>query len=206
MGDEHMSRKWRNILIGVLVAALVIVGIVLLNRTPDNYKAKYEGVDLSTDVTGIGRSNTYGAYVAQYADLPAVTETVEVDLEAFEGKGGKTCSDGVMTEDESELTWKVEVPQAGLYNIRLDYLTTESRGIDIERELAINGKVPFSGARTLCFPGCGPTRLKSARTTRGMISALPRRRSLRNKAPSAWTTWVIRPNLTPSILTKARMS
>lgn len=146
-----MSRKWRNILIGVLVAALVIVGIVLLNRTPDNYKAKYEGVDLSTDVTGIGRSNTYGAYVVQYADLPAVTETVEVDLEAFEGKGGKTCEDGVMTEDESELTWKVNVPQAGLYNIRLDYLTTESRGIDIERELAINGKVPFSGASTLCF-------------------------------------------------------
>ena len=146
-----MSRKWRNILIGVLVAALVIVGIVLLNRTPDNYKAKYEGVDLSTDVTGIGRSNTYGAYVAQYADLPAVTETVEVDLEAFEGKGGKACEDGVMTEDESELTWKVNVPQAGLYNIRLDYLTTESRGIDIERELAINGKVPFSGASTLCF-------------------------------------------------------
>ena len=146
-----MSRKWRNILIGVLVAALVIVGIVLLNRTPDNYKAKYEGADLSTDVTGIGRSNTYAAYVAQYADLPAVTETVEVDLEAFEGKGGTACSDGVMTEDESELTWKVEVPQAGLYNIRLDYLTTESRGIDIERELAINGKVPFSGASTLCF-------------------------------------------------------
>ena len=202
MGDEHMSRKWRNILIGVLVAALVIVGIVLLNRTPDNYKAKYEGVDLSTDVTGIGRSNTYGAYVAQYADLPAVTETVEVDLEAFEGKGGKTCSDGVMTEDESELTWKVEVPQAGLYNIRLDYLTTESRGIDIERELAINGKVPFSGASTLCF-----SRLwKSARTTRGMIFGPPRRKFLRNRAPSAWTTWVTRLNLTPSILKKGRMS
>ena len=59
-----------------------------VNGTPDNYKAKYEGVDLSTDVTGIGRSNTYGAYVAQYADMPAVTETVEVDLEACEGKGG----------------------------------------------------------------------------------------------------------------------
>ena len=146
-----MSRKWRNILIGVLAAALVVTGIVLLNGAPENYKAKYEGVDLSTDVSGIGRSNTYGAYVAQYADLPAVKESVEVDLAAFEGKGGKACSEGVMTEDGSELTWKVEVPQAGLYNIRLDYLTTESRGIDIERELAINGAVPFSGASTLCF-------------------------------------------------------
>ena len=78
-----MSRKWRNILIGVLVAALVFAGIWLLSRSPDNYKDKYVGTDLSTDVTGIGRSNTYGAYVAQYADLPAVTEAVEVDLAAF---------------------------------------------------------------------------------------------------------------------------
>ena len=56
-----------------------------------------------------------------------------------------------MTTDKSELTWKVDVPQAGLYNIRLDYLTVESRGIDVERELAINGEVPFAGASTLSF-------------------------------------------------------
>ena len=120
MGDEHMSRKWRNILIGVLAAVLVIAGLTLLNTSPDNYKDKYVGTDLSTDVSGIGRSNTYEAYVAQYADLPPVTESVAVDLEAFEGKGGKTCADGLMTEDESVLTWKVNVPQAGLYNIRLE--------------------------------------------------------------------------------------
>ena len=146
-----MSRKWRNTLIGVLVAALVIVGIWLLSRAPSDFRDKYEGVNLSTDVTGIGRSNTYDTYVEQYADLPAVTEEVEVDLAAFEGKGGSVCDDGVMTEDESELRWKVEVPKAGLYNIRLDYLTVEARGVDIEREIAINGEVPFSGASTLSF-------------------------------------------------------
>lgn len=146
-----MSRKWRNILIGVLAVALVIVLITVLSGGPDNFRDKYEGTDLSTDVTGIGRSNTYEAYAAQYADLPAVAEPVEVDITAFEGTGGEAVPEGVFTADESELTWKVEVPVAGLYNIRLDYLTTESRGIDIERELAINGEVPFSGASTLCF-------------------------------------------------------
>ncbi len=151
MGDELMSRKWRNILIGVLAVALVIVLITVLGGGPDNFRDKYEGTDLSTDVTGIGRSNTYEAYAAQYADLPAVAEPVEVDITAFEGTGGEAVPEGVFTADESELTWKVEVPVAGLYNIRLDYLTTESRGIDIERELAINGEVPFSGASTLCF-------------------------------------------------------
>ncbi len=57
----------------------------------------------------------------------------------------------MLTADESELTWKVNIPKAGLYNIRLDYLTVESRGVDIEREIAINGEVPFTGASTLCF-------------------------------------------------------
>ena len=151
MGDELMSRKWRNILIGVLAVALIVVLITLLSGGTENYRAKYEGTDLSADVTGIGRSNTYGAYVEQYAALPAVTEPVKVDIAAFEGTGGQTVPEGVLTSDESELTWKVEVPREGLYNIKLDYLTTESRGIDIERELAINGEVPFSGASTLCF-------------------------------------------------------
>ena len=146
-----MSRKWRNILIGVLVAALVIGGIWLLSRSENNFRSKYEGADLSTDVSGIGRSNTYTSYLEKYADLPAVSETVEVDLASFEGEGGEVCADGVLTADESELTWKVNVPKAGLYNIRLDYLTVESRGVDIEREIAINGEVPFTGASTLCF-------------------------------------------------------
>ncbi len=146
-----MSRKWRNILIGVLVAVLVIGGIWLLSRSEDNFRSKYEGTDLSTDVTGIGRSNTYTAYLEQYKDLPAVTEAVEVDLSSFEGEGGEVCADGIMTADESDLTWKVTMPKAGLYNIQLDYLTVESRGIDIEREIAINGEVPFSGASTLSF-------------------------------------------------------
>ncbi len=148
-----MSRKWRNILVGVLLVALVVVGVWLLGRGPDNFRDKYEGADLSTDVTGIGRSNTYGAYVARYADLPPVKKGTEVsiDLPAFEGEGGRVCDEGILTEDGSDLTWKVTVPQAGLYNIRLDYLTQESRGVDIEREIAINGEVPFSGASTLTF-------------------------------------------------------
>ena len=146
-----MSRKWRNILIGVLIAVLVIGGVWFLNRGPLDFRDKYEGANLSAEVTGIGRSNTYTAYLEQYADLPAVSEAVEVVLASFEGEGGEICADGLMTEDNSVLTWKVNVPQAGLYNIRLDYLTVESRGIDIEREIAINGAVPFSGAGTLCF-------------------------------------------------------
>ena len=145
-----MSRKWRNILIGVLVAAVVIAGVWFLNRGSDDFSAKYAGTDLSTDVTGIGRSNTYDAYLAYYANLAPVTEEVAVDLSQFEGDG-EVQAEGVYTPDESEITWTVQAPKEGLYNIRLEYLTVEARGIDIEREIAINGEVPFTGASTLNF-------------------------------------------------------
>lgn len=145
-----MSRRGRNILIGVLVS-VVIVGLVwLLGQGTDDFSAKYAGVDLDADVSGIGRENTYDGYLAKYAALPAVSAEVPVDLLALEGTA-EIREGGVYTADDSEVTWKVEVPQAGLYNIRLNYLTVASRGIDIERELLINGELPFSGASTLCF-------------------------------------------------------
>ena len=101
-----MSRKWRNILIGVLAAAVVIVLVILLNQGASDYSSKYAGIDLSTDVSGIGRSNTYETYVASHASDPEVTEEVAVDVLAFEGEA-KPQTDGLLTEDGSEVTWTV---------------------------------------------------------------------------------------------------
>ena len=97
-----MSRKWRNILIGVLIAVLVIGGVWFLNRGPLDFRDKYEGANLSAEVTGIGRSNTYTAYLEQYADLPAVSEAVEVVLASFEGEGGEICADGLRENEVRE--------------------------------------------------------------------------------------------------------
>ena len=143
-----MSRKWRNILIGVAAVAVLVALFVLLNQGTSDYSSKYAGTDLSTDVSGIGRNNTYETYIASHASDPEVKEEVAVDILSFEGEA-TLQEEGVLTEDGSEITWKVNVPQAGLYNIRLEYLTTESRGVDIERELKINGELPFAGASTL---------------------------------------------------------
>ena len=62
-----MSRKWRNILIGVLAIAVLVALAILLGQGDSGYSSKYAGIDLSTDVTGIGRDNTYEAYVEAHA-------------------------------------------------------------------------------------------------------------------------------------------
>ncbi len=147
-------RKGIRWLIGLGCAAAVIALIVLLGGGAQNFQSKYAGADLSGDVSGIGRSDTYDGYLSAHADALPGTEEVAVDLLAFEGDAEKREADGtecVYTADGSSVTWRATVPSAGLYNIRLEYLTVESRGVDIERELLVNGSLPFSGASTLCF-------------------------------------------------------
>ncbi|MBR6186181.1 MAG: extracellular solute-binding protein [Clostridia bacterium] len=149
-----MQKKRFGWLIGLLCLAAVIGLIVLLNNGSQDFHEKYEGVDLTADVSGLGREDTYSNYLLLHADAPSGESMIPVDLTAFEGdaqiqqQGDAAC---VLTPDGGTVTWKVNVDKTGMYNIMLEYLTTEARGVDIERELYINGELPFSGARSLCF-------------------------------------------------------
>lgn len=150
-----MLQKRRGLIIGILCLVIVIALLVVLNRGSLDFRDKYKDTDLSTDVTGISRGNTYDSYLRAHADAANGTEEIAVeDITVFEGEGEAQENDGVpsvFTPDGSEVTWKLNVNQAGMYYIRLDYLTTAARGVDIERELLINGEVPFTGASTLTF-------------------------------------------------------
>ena len=148
-------KKVRKLIGFVLFVAAIAALFAVLGGGTQRFYAKYEGVDLSTDVTGLGRSGTYDGYLhAHSAVLPGV-EAVEADMAAFTGEGELRADDAgapcVFTPDGSRVSWKVNVPAEGMYNIRLDYLTTASRGVDIERALYINGELPFAGAGALTF-------------------------------------------------------
>ena len=148
------KKKWR-ILVGILVVAILVVVIVLMNSGTQSYHDKYAGRDLSTDVTGIGRDDTYEVYLKTHEGVAAGTGEIVVDVAAFEGDG-KLQQDAegkpeVYTDDSAYTTWKVNVPEKGLYTVEIEYMTVASRGVDIERELHINGVLPFAGADTLCF-------------------------------------------------------
>ena len=151
-----MLKKYRGLLIFLLVAAAAIALIALLGGGSQSFEKKYEGADLTADVSGLGREDTYDGYLLAHADAKPADSAVEVDIAAFEGEGelrrDESGADCVYTPDGAETTWTVDVPQAGLYNLRLDYKTVESRGVDMERALYINGELPFDGAATLSFP------------------------------------------------------
>lgn len=150
------SRKW----LWLVLAAVVIVclGFFFSNQKITNYSEKYAGTDLDSDVTGVGRDNTYANYLQKYGDKPSAQEDLEIQLAEFINAEGVTLeseyegrSQVLYTDEESIVEWEVEVPESGLYQIRLDYFPVDSRSVDIERCLYINGEVPFLGADSMAF-------------------------------------------------------
>ena len=72
-------------------------------------------------------------------------ENVEV-YSTYEG-----VDNALYTGEGSSVTWEVEIPESGLYNVCLEYMTVESRGVAIERALYINGELPFDDAANMAF-------------------------------------------------------
>ena len=81
-----MRKKWR-ILVGILVVAVVAACVILLGGGTSDFHAKYDGRDLTTEVSGIGRDDTYEVYLRTHEGVAAGTEVVAVDVAAFEGYG-----------------------------------------------------------------------------------------------------------------------
>ena len=149
-----MLKKYRGILIFLAILAAAIALIALLGGGSQGFEAKYEGADLTAEVSGLNRSDTYEAYLKAHADAGTGLEAVSVDIADFTGDGELRTEDGkacVFTPDGSEVAWKVDVSRAGYYNVLMDYKTVDSRGVDMERELTVNGALPFDGAATLTF-------------------------------------------------------
>ncbi|MBQ6893738.1 MAG: hypothetical protein IJN48_05980, partial [Clostridia bacterium] len=112
-------------------------------------------------------TSDYDVYLEDYADIAPATETYTfyadesfVSEESVVGSYVDVTDGGVYTPAVGKVVWKVNVPKAGLYtldiecypgNIELegDERETGEMSTDVERILYINGKVPFSEARSI---------------------------------------------------------
>jgi len=150
-----MRKRKRLILLCILIAAVAVIGIILLNGGAQDFREKYEGIDLLTNIGGIGREDLYENYLEKHKDIGYGQQAIAIDIAAFEGDGQVQADEKgnpqVYTGDKSLVTWKVDVPADGMYAIEMEYLTVASRGVDVERAVYINNELPFAGADTLCF-------------------------------------------------------
>lgn len=151
------STKKLLITVGVL-AAFVVFCLVLNLRGKKDFHEKYEGLDLTVDTEGAMRKGTYSGYLNQHAGAAQPKTDVDVNVFNFESDGSveiatnlNGVSQAVYADLGSTVTWTVDVPQAGFYNIYLEYLLPKSRGVAAERAVYLNGELPFEDAGSITF-------------------------------------------------------
>ena len=156
---KSLGKSGKKIIIVIAVIAVIaLIAFLMSLRGVEDFHEKYAGADLSTDVEGMQREGTYTGYLNDHAGAAHPAQGVEVDLYDYEAEGGVEVyndyegeAKALFTDTNSKVTWKVNVPEAGFYNISMQYLLPESRGVAAERVVYLNDEVPFEDARNISF-------------------------------------------------------
>ena len=153
-----MTTKFQRI-VALFLAVCTMMGCFMLTAYATESSSTTTGKGSVTsnaiaDAEELLDAITYAEYLALYGDdaiYPAGTEsivingvdyyadktTAEVKKETFDGV------EGLVTPENGEVTWKVNVPKTGKYAIKLTYWPVEGKPAAIQREFKINGAVPF---------------------------------------------------------------
>ena len=140
------------------IAAIVLLCVLLSLGKKEDFHEKYEGVDLTLEVEGMERTGTYSGYLTDHAGVADGASAIAVDLFAYnsDGVGEVAVYDNfegadkaLYTAAQSNVTWTVNVPAEGFYNISLDYYIPDSHGVEAERSVYINGEIPFEDAKDI---------------------------------------------------------
>lgn len=100
----------------------------------ESYKSKY---NYSTDLR-TGEEVTVAA--TDYITDEEYT-TADIEKDTLDGV------DCIVTGETGSVSWKVDVPKAGLYCVRFVYRSVTDKTTDIERVFKLNGKAPYQEAR-----------------------------------------------------------
>ncbi len=154
-----MNKTLKKVLIALLVFAVFIVAAVLLSRRKvADFHEKYQGADLSAEVEGAERTGTYEKYLLSHEGAAYPQEDIEVDLYKYTADGNVTVEENyegaekaLFTDTHSVVTWTVNIPEEGFYNLYMEYLAAESRGVAAERKVLINDELPFDDATSIEF-------------------------------------------------------
>jgi ABC-type glycerol-3-phosphate transport system substrate-binding protein len=108
-----------------------------------------------------GSRYAYVQYKRDHADAPRPAREIVIEAGQYsrlEGDGFKRLEhfeglDGVslLTGESGEAEWKVNVEEAGMYNISAVYFPIAGKSATIERAFLIDGKLPFEEAAYLQF-------------------------------------------------------
>ncbi|MCL2386378.1 MAG: extracellular solute-binding protein, partial [Defluviitaleaceae bacterium] len=120
---------------------------------------RFREIDIATAdaIPVVLPEGSYAAFLHYHSNAGTQSGNVSIDVDIFNpasGEGYEVIANFegyrvLRTEEVSYVQFTINVPTAGLYNIEIEYFPVPARGIDISRELQINGEVPFRGAELI---------------------------------------------------------
>lgn len=150
-----MKQRKRSLLI---IMSIIVIAVVALLAFW-NYGKKQSDGEGYTEYNGFSPEHSYTAYLEKYGqeemadcevDIPvaeyAASEGTVQLYEEYEGK-----ENVILTDEDGYVEWSITVPQTGLYQIRVDYLTYGGNGLKVERSVYIDGELPYNEAEFLTF-------------------------------------------------------
>ena len=154
-----MRKSVKKLGVGIaVVVAIATTAVVMSQDKATDFHEKYAGTDLVSDVKGMERAGTYTGYLSSYDNAVCPDKSVEIDLFDYtSAKDVETYSSyegadkSLYTGVDSSVTWQIDVPESGFYNLYAEYLIPESRGVCAERIVYINDEIPFEKARNITF-------------------------------------------------------
>lgn len=154
-----MKDSTKKLLVWVgLILGIVVICLVLNLTKTSNFHDKYDGYDLSADTAGAKREGTYTLYLNAHSGAARPKQNIEVNVTSYiDAEDAKVTDEyegaekALYTGNDSKVTWEVNVPEAGFYNVYLEYMTVKSRGVAIERAFYVNGELPFQNASDMTF-------------------------------------------------------
>ena len=150
------SKKLTCLLLSILMALGSASTAVMAAEGEPAAEKKSALQEISESLTAI----SYAEYKEEYEGVKRGTKSVTIDavdyvkddtdatvseVSGFQGESAK-C---LQMEDDGKVTWEINIPETGMYAIKVTYCSVSEKTNSIERMLYINGKVPFSEARYL---------------------------------------------------------
>lgn len=116
-----------------------------------------DGSSAATTGTDSNRQTSYTNYVKKYTDAARPDKTVEVLGKDYDPASVTDAQITVTTVDgendvmqwanqEGSVSWMVNIPETGVYNIKMIYEALESNTNDVEFSLLIDGESPYATA------------------------------------------------------------
>ena len=147
-----MKRKlWQRTAAVLAACTLLLCGPAASAQTADNRESGG-----APEV--VYERRTYNAFLAQHADAARPETSVTVSGTAYSAYTGEkpeaTEIDAqamLSTAPEGEVTWTVNLAEAGLYRIEVEYYPLSGKGSAIERGVRINGEQPYTECAAVAF-------------------------------------------------------